>query len=143
MEIIKTKLERMIYRKADSGWCIVKIQHGTAKGVIGWDAKDGELLKLEGEWKKSAYNGSNEFNFKAAMPDIPEDLLHLRSMFAMGALLMFSIHASEMPGMKNAKSRETVLREMIGYVTAGLKSRPVVPSSARPRLPIPPKPLKR
>ena len=63
--------------------------------------------------------------------------------YAMGALLMFSIHASEMPGMKNAKSRETVLREMIGYVTAGLKSRPVVPSSARPRLPIPPKPLKR
>ncbi len=80
---------------------------------------------------------------KRALPDIPEDLLHLRSMFAMGALLMFSIHASEMPGMKNAKSRETVLREMIGYVTAGLKSRPVVPSSARPRLPIPPKPLKR
>ena len=80
---------------------------------------------------------------KRALPDIPEDLLHLRSMFAMGALLMFSIHANEMPGMKNAKTREVVLQEMIGYVTAGLKSRPVVLSSARPRLPIPPKPLKR
>ena len=80
---------------------------------------------------------------KRALPDIPEDLLHLRSMFAMGALLMFSIHASEMPGMKNAKSRETVLREMIGYVTAGLKSAPVVPASERPRLTFPPKPPKR
>ena len=80
---------------------------------------------------------------KHALPDMPEDLLHLRSMFAMGALLMFSIHASEMPGMKSAKSREAVLREMIGYVTAGLKSRPAVPSSERPRLPVPPKHPKR
>jgi AcrR family transcriptional regulator len=80
---------------------------------------------------------------KRALPDIPEDLLHLRSMFAMGALLMFSIHASEMPGMKSAKSREAVLCEMIGYVTAGLKSSPAVPSSERPRLPVPPKHPKR
>jgi AcrR family transcriptional regulator len=80
---------------------------------------------------------------KRARPDVPEDLLHLRSMFAMGAMLMFSIHASELPGMNNAKSRETVLREMIGYVTAGLKSAPVVPASERPRLPFPPKPPKR
>ena len=79
---------------------------------------------------------------KRARPDVPEDLLHLRSMFAMGALLMFSIHASELPGMNNAKSREAVLREMIGYVTAGLKSAPVVPASERPRLPFPPKPPK-
>ena len=80
---------------------------------------------------------------KRARPDVPEDLLHLRSMFAMGALLMFSIHASEMPGMNNAKSREAMLREMIGYVTAGIKSAPVVPASERPRLPFPPKPPKR
>jgi AcrR family transcriptional regulator len=80
---------------------------------------------------------------KRALPDIPEDLLHLRSKFAMGALLMFSIHASEMPGMKSRKSRGAVLCEMIGYVTAGLKSAPAVPASERPRLPVPPKPAKR
>jgi len=80
---------------------------------------------------------------KRVRPDVPEDLLHLRSMFAMGALLMFSIHASELPGMNNAKSREAVLSEMIGYVTAGLKSAPVVPTSERPRFPFPPKPPKR
>ncbi len=80
---------------------------------------------------------------KRARPDIPEDLLQLREMFAMGALLMFSIHASEMPGMNNAKSREAVLREMIGYVSAGLISQPAVPASERPRLPFPPKLPKR
>lgn len=80
---------------------------------------------------------------KRALPEIPEDLLHLRSMFAMGALLMFSIHTSEMPGMKNAKLREAVLREMVGYVAAGLKSQPAVSPSERPRLPAPPKPSKR
>ena len=79
---------------------------------------------------------------KRAAPNLPEDLLHLRSMFAMGALLMFSIHASEMPGMRNAKSREAVLREMISYVTAGMTSRPAVSPSERPALPVPPK-LKR
>jgi hypothetical protein len=52
---------------------------------------------------------------------------------------MFSIHASEMPGMKNAKAREAVLREMISYVTAGITSRPAVSPSERPPLPVPPK----
>lgn len=73
MEIINVKLEKTIYRKADSGWCIVKTNRGTAKGVIGWEAKDGDLLKLEGEWKRSTFNGAQEFTFKAATPDIPED----------------------------------------------------------------------
>lgn len=80
---------------------------------------------------------------KRALPDIPEDLLHLRSMFAMGALLMFSIHAGDLPGMKNTETREAVLREMIAYVTAGLKSDPAIPPSKRPRLPGPPKLPKR
>jgi AcrR family transcriptional regulator len=77
-----------------------------------------------------------------ALPDIPEDLLHLRSMFAMGALLMFSIHASEMPGMRNAKVQAVVLHEMVGYVTAGMISPPALPAGKRPPLPLPPK-LKR
>jgi AcrR family transcriptional regulator len=80
---------------------------------------------------------------KRALPDVPEDLLHLRSMFAMGALLMFSVHASEMPGMQNVKVCEAVLREMVSYVAAGLKSKPAVPPSERPPLPVPPKPPKR
>jgi AcrR family transcriptional regulator len=77
---------------------------------------------------------------KRALPDIPEDLLHLRSMFAMGALLMFSIHADEMPGMQNAEVPAAVLREMVGYVTAGMKSSPALPARKHPPLPVPSKP---
>ena len=76
---------------------------------------------------------------KRSLPGVPEDLIHLRTMFAMGSLLMFTMHANELPGMNNPKLHEPLLREIIGYVTAGLKSRPAVPASERPKLPIPPK----
>lgn len=79
---------------------------------------------------------------RRALPEVPEDLIHLRSMFAMGGMLMFSIRASELPAMQNPELHEAVLREMVGYVTAGMKSRPAVPSGKRPPLPVPPK-LKR
>lgn len=80
---------------------------------------------------------------RRSLPELPEDLIHLRSMFAMGSLLMFSIHASEMPGMNNPKLHEPVLQEIIRYVSAGFKSQAAVPPSARPRLPGPPKLPKR
>lgn len=91
MEIIKVKLERTVYRKADSGWSIIKTDKGSAKGVIGWEAQDGDLLKLEGDWKISAYNGADEFVFKAAVPDIPEDSR---------ALLMYAVELT--PGLGGA-----------------------------------------
>ena len=74
-----------------------------------------------------------------SLPDFPEDLLHLRSMFAMGSMLMFSIRANETPGMQNPKLHEVVLREMVGFITAGMQREPVVSREDRPRLPIPPK----
>jgi AcrR family transcriptional regulator len=80
---------------------------------------------------------------KRSLPEVPEDLIHLRTMFAMGSLLMFTIHANELPGMTNPKLHEPLLREIIGYVSAGLKSQPAIPASERPKLPVPPKPLKR
>jgi AcrR family transcriptional regulator len=85
--------------------------------------------------------GMNVFvaTLRRSLPELPEDLVHLRSMFAMGSLLMFSIHASEMPGMNNPKLHEPVLQEIIRYVSAGFKSQAAVPSSERPKLPGPPK----
>jgi AcrR family transcriptional regulator len=80
---------------------------------------------------------------KRSLPDVPEDLIHLRTMFAMGSLLMFTIHASELPGMNNPKLHKPLLREIIGYVSAGLNSAPVVPASERRRLPFPSKRSKR
>jgi hypothetical protein len=81
--------------------------------------------------------------FKRSLPDVPEDLIHLRSMFAMGSLLMFMMHFNEMPGMNNKKLHEPILREIIAYVAGGFKSLPAIPASERPRLPVPPKPPKR
>ena len=80
---------------------------------------------------------------RLSLPEISEDLIHLRTMFAMGSLLMFTIHANEMPGMKNPKLHEPLLREIIGYVSAGMKSHPAVPASERLKLPVPPKLPKR
>jgi AcrR family transcriptional regulator len=78
-------------------------------------------------------------SLQRSLPDFPEDLLHLRSMFAMGSMLMFSIRANETPGMQNPKLHEVVLREMVGFITAGMQREPVVSRKDRPRLPIPPK----
>ena len=75
---------------------------------------------------------------RRALPDLPEDLLHMRSMFAMGGLVMFSVRAGEMPGMRNAQLHEVVLREMVAFMTAGLQSGPAVSAKHRPRLPFPP-----
>lgn len=78
-----------------------------------------------------------------SLPACPEDLLHLRSMLAMGSMLMFSIRAGELPGMQNPKLHEVVLREMVSFITAGMKSEPAVSPEDRPRLPLPPKPTRR
>jgi len=77
---------------------------------------------------------------RRVLPEIPEDLIHLRSMFAMGGLLMFSIRATELPQMKNPQLHEAVLREMVAYVSAGMKSRPATRQAERPPFPLPPKP---
>ena len=74
-----------------------------------------------------------------SLPDFPEDLLHLRSMFAMGSMLMFSIRANEIPGMQNPKLHEAVLAEMVEFITAGMRSKPAVSPADRPSLPTPPK----
>lgn len=81
--------------------------------------------------------------FKRSLPDVPEDLIHLRSMFAMGSLLMFMMNVNEMPGMNIKKLHEPILREIIAYVAGGFKSLPAIAASDRPRLPVPPKPPKR
>jgi hypothetical protein len=69
----------VIYRKPDSGWSILKTEHGAAKGVVSFEIKEGDLLKLEGFWKTSQFNGQQEFIFKTALLSVPEDpmaLLH-------------------------------------------------------------------
>ena len=72
VETIRAVVERIMFRKADDGWAILRTDKGTAKGCIAWEPKLGDALKLEGAWKKSTYNGADEFIFKTAMIDVPE-----------------------------------------------------------------------
>lgn len=74
--------------------------------------------------------------FKRTLPALPEDLIHLRTKFAMGSLLMFTMQANELPGISDPKLHQPLLREIIAYVSAGFKSAPAVPPHERPRLPI-------
>lgn len=94
MERIKVIVEQIApgrvwtYRKPDTKWTILQVvradskQKCTAKGIVEFEPKHGDLLELEGDWKKSTFAGSmgkDEFCFKTAMLNIPTDsraLLH-------------------------------------------------------------------
>ena len=81
--------------------------------------------------------------FRRALPKMPEDLIHLRTMWAMGGLLLFSVRAGELPGMHNKKVHEALLQEMVRFMSAGMQSAPVLDRSKRPALFVPPKPPRR
>lgn len=53
-------------------WIIASTDKVPIKGTIAWIPKTGERLKLSGKW--TAYQGERQFEFKAAIPDIPTDL---------------------------------------------------------------------
>lgn len=78
-ETITVTVQKTIYRKPDTNWCILKTSAGICKGVVPFELNDGDCLKLEGKWKVSQFNGDNEFVFNTALPDVPADkraLLH-------------------------------------------------------------------
>jgi len=77
--VLTTTIQRIIFRKPESGWCIAKTDAGTVKGEIAFDPKEGDRVKLEGQWKNSKFNGEKEFVFKTCLLDVPDDaqaLLH-------------------------------------------------------------------
>lgn len=91
-EIIVVQIDRVLYRKEDSGWCILSTRpqasdNGTApvvtgqrlvcKGVVAFSVKEGDRLQLEGRFGTSAFNGETEFTFAAAIPHLPADMLSL------------------------------------------------------------------
>lgn len=67
------------FRKADTLWTILKTDKGICKGIIQFEPKAGDLLRMEGTWTVSTYNGEKEFNFKAVTMEVitdPRALLH-------------------------------------------------------------------
>lgn len=90
-QIIVVSVQRVVYRKEDSGWCIVHAlpqafgdsgldavgKRLTCKGVIGFEVREGDRLQLEGYFGRSQYNGEMEFSFRTAIPHLPADLASL------------------------------------------------------------------
>lgn len=71
--ILKTKIERIVYKKPESGWCIAKSADGIIKGVINFEVSEGDLVELEGQWGTSSFNGQKEFSFKSAVLSVPDN----------------------------------------------------------------------
>jgi AcrR family transcriptional regulator len=79
--------------------------------------------------------------FRRALPKVPENLIHLRTMFAMGALLQFTVQAARLSAPHLSKFDPHLLRELVRFVSAGMQSAPAVPSHSLPLIPIFPKPF--
>lgn len=68
-----------LYRKPDSLWTILRVvQEGSgrkfvAKGVLPFEPKHGDRLRIEGFWKRSDFSGLEEFSFVAAELMLPTD----------------------------------------------------------------------
>jgi len=70
--------------------------------------------------------------FCRSLPSAPEDLIRLRVMFLMGALLMFSVKMGKMRAARNAKFDESILKELVRFIASGLQGTPAVPAEDRP-----------
>ena len=75
-----------------------------------------------------------------ALPAVPLDLVHMRVVFSMGALLPLSAHFGRSRVAEKPKLTEVILQELVRFVSAGLRSTPAVPPESRPPLPHPPHP---
>jgi AcrR family transcriptional regulator len=76
---------------------------------------------------------------RRALPDTPPDLVQLREMFSMGALLAFSMHMNRLHQPRHSKLSKSILKELVRFVAAGLQSVPAVPAADRPAFPGAPK----
>ena len=72
---------------------------------------------------------------RRSLPGIPERLIRMRVMFAMGALMMFCVHTRSQPIVRNPKSEEAILKELVRFMAAGLQSAVAVPGAKRSMFP--------
>ena len=66
------------------------------------------------------------------LPNLPMEVLQIREMFARGVLLMF---LSKIPMQKSPEFCESVLKEMVTFIAAGLRSESMVSGAALPPMP--------
>lgn len=75
-ESLQITVERVLYPKPDADWlddqfCILATDTVKSVGVMPWRPRDGERLRLGGEF--GVYQGTRQFQFVSAVPDIPID----------------------------------------------------------------------
>ncbi|MDB6067351.1 MAG: hypothetical protein JWR26_3559 [Pedosphaera sp.] len=73
--------------------------------------------------------------FAKSLPKLVPDLLQMRLKFSIGALLVFSTKLARKPASKDPKLVESVLQELVRFVSAGLQSEPAIPVGERPPFP--------
>lgn len=77
--------------------------------------------------------GPNAEPFIAALartlPNLPPEVLQMRDMFAGGILLMVSSQLSKMPMRNNPDFCESVLKEMVTFISAGLRTESTISGS--------------
>ncbi|MDB4403249.1 hypothetical protein N9204_00275 [bacterium] len=62
-----------IHFRNETGWTIAGTNDCTIKGVIPWEVKENDRVKINGDKKRSDYNGAIEIAFTECQIDIPED----------------------------------------------------------------------
>ncbi len=79
--------------------------------------------------------------FARALPAIPPDLIMLREVFSMGAVLISAGQLAKLPAPVRADPVffEYALKELIRYIAAGLAAAPAVAAKDRPPLPFSPR----
>lgn len=75
-----------------------------------------------------------------ALPHIPQNLIRLREMFSMGAMLAFSMGMRAATPLRDLEFNENILSELIRFIAAGLQSSPATPAAASAAIPYLPKP---
>lgn len=75
-----------------------------------------------------------------ALPHIPRNLIRLREMFSMGAMLAFSMGMRAATPLRDLEFNENILSELIRFIAAGLQSCPATPVAASAAFPYRPKP---
>ena len=75
--------------------------------------------------------------FRRSLGKVPVDLIHLRVIFSMGALLMFSVRMGKVRSQRHPRLDASLLQEVVRFIAAGLQSEPAVPPQEWPPNPRP------
>lgn len=75
-----------------------------------------------------------------ALPDIPQNLIRMREMFSMGAMLTFSKCINVATHRFDRQLHENILSELIRFIAARLQSRPATSTAASAAFPYPTNP---